>query len=56
MTLHRTMLQLINEYHEALPYELSKKYVYSEIIICHIDESVLFDDGSTIGVISQVLL
>ncbi len=48
------MLQLMNEYNEALPHEISKKCVYSEIIICHIDESVLFNDGSTIGTNSTI--
>ena len=43
------MLQLIHEYNEAFPHEISKKQVYSEIIVCHIDESLLFNNGGTIS-------
>ncbi|CAG8596974.1 637_t:CDS:2, partial [Funneliformis mosseae] len=48
-----TMLQLINEYNETHPHETSKKCAYSEIIVCHIDESVLFNYDSTSSTFSQ---
>uniref|UniRef100_U9SUL9 Cytoplasmic tRNA 2-thiolation protein 2 n=1 Tax=Rhizophagus irregularis (strain DAOM 181602 / DAOM 197198 / MUCL 43194) TaxID=747089 RepID=U9SUL9_RHIID len=45
----RAMLQLINEYNEAIPH----KRVYSEIVVCHIDESLLLNQKSTIPLIEQ---
>ncbi|GBC00104.1 hypothetical protein RclHR1_03750003 [Rhizophagus clarus] len=48
-TSSRAMLQLISEYNEAIPH----KRVYSEIVVCHIDESLLLNQKSTIPQIEQ---
>ncbi|RIA91741.1 hypothetical protein C1645_847160 [Glomus cerebriforme] len=48
----RAMLQLISEYNEVLP----QKQFYSEIVVCHIDESLLFNNQkSTIPQIEQIV-
>ncbi|CAG8644177.1 19498_t:CDS:10, partial [Dentiscutata erythropus] len=39
----RAMLQLLNDYNEVLPNEISKKPLFSEVLVCHIDESPIFN-------------
>ncbi|CAG8585965.1 9993_t:CDS:10 [Cetraspora pellucida] len=53
----RAMLQLLSDYNEVLPNEISKKPLFSEVLVCHIDESSIFglDDSDDHDVIlSQV--
>ncbi|KAG9294219.1 hypothetical protein G9A89_021578 [Geosiphon pyriformis] len=38
----RCMLQLLHDYCEPLPHEISKKRVFSSIEVCHVDESIVF--------------
>ncbi|CAG8434431.1 1985_t:CDS:10 [Ambispora gerdemannii] len=41
----RCLLQLLRDYCEPLPHEISKKSTFNEIKICHVDESVaIFDE------------
>ncbi|CAG8470792.1 4106_t:CDS:10 [Ambispora leptoticha] len=41
----RCLLQLLRDYCEPLPHEISKKSIFNEVKICHVDESVaIFDD------------
>ncbi|RIB13405.1 hypothetical protein C2G38_1975023 [Gigaspora rosea] len=37
------MLQLLKDYNEVLPNEISKKPLFSEVLVCHIDESPIFN-------------
>ncbi|KAF0460340.1 cytoplasmic tRNA 2-thiolation protein 2 [Gigaspora margarita] len=39
----RAMLQLLSDYNEVLPNERSKKPLFSEVLVCHIDESPIFN-------------
>ncbi|CAG8464596.1 9630_t:CDS:2 [Dentiscutata heterogama] len=39
----RSMLQLLSDYNEVLPNEISKKPLFSEVLVCHIDESPIFN-------------
>ncbi|CAG8623335.1 6338_t:CDS:2, partial [Racocetra fulgida] len=38
----RAMLQLLSNYNEVLPNEISKKPLFTEVLVCHIDESPIF--------------
>ncbi|CAG8603202.1 5242_t:CDS:2 [Cetraspora pellucida] len=52
----RAMLQLLSDYNEVLPNEISKKPLFSEVLVCHIDESSIFglyDSDDHDAVLSQ---
>ena len=40
---YRAMFHLLNDYNTNLPHEISKKQVFSKLIVCHIDESSIYN-------------
>ncbi|CAJ0826104.1 2966_t:CDS:2 [Entrophospora sp. SA101] len=49
------MVHLLNDYNTNLPHEISKRQIFSKLIICHIDESSIYDDSqSTINQVENL--